>query len=146
MAKSTLGPNEGASDKSDLPDPDVSIGDPRQTETADITSSPADRLAVEGVTADDFADQDYLEIGGGPFVKFIAVDRYTHKLLDVGDLRLARLPVPEGLVQVEWNPTNGYLVPTSVFGEGGKDNVIVRRLIADPAKEFEFVESAQAQP
>lgn len=96
----------------------------------------------EVTTAEEFAPQPQVALGGGPYLRFTRTSEYTHKILDAADLKLAGLEVPEGLSVVEWNAINGFLVPTSVFGKGGKENAIVKRLLADPAREFEYVASA----
>lgn len=94
-------------------------------------------------TAEKFADQPQLVEPAGPYVRFTRTEEYTHKQIDIGDLKLANLTPPEGFSSVEWNALNGFHVPTSVFGAGGKSNPIVARLLADPANEFEYVESLE---
>lgn len=94
------------------------------------------------ITKDEAPEQPQLKLDSGPYVKFIATDRYTHQEVTAVHLREAGVEPPAGFVRADWRPENGYLVPTSVFGDGGAKNPVVERLVSDPANLFAVVDKA----
>lgn len=114
---------------------------------ANAPATPGNVTAEAGVSGqsestpnpETFADQPQIDVGDGPFVKFIGTSTHSHKQVSAADFALAGHKDVKG---AEWNATNGFLVPASYFGEGGADNAVVKRLLQEK-DEFVLVDKAE---